>query len=79
MNNHSCVNTASQFAGLAALKGSQNVVDEMLLEFDKRRNFIVNALNKIPGISCKEPSGAFYVFPNIKIRAYLPKKLKTIF
>ena len=66
VNNHSCVNTASQFAGLAALKGSQNVVDEMLLEFDKRRNFIVNALNKIPGISCKEPSGAFYVFPNIK-------------
>ena len=66
VNNHSCVNTASQFAGLAALKGSQNVVDEMLLEFNKRRNFIVNALNKIPGISCKEPSGAFYVFPNIK-------------
>ena len=66
VNNHSCVNTASQFAGLAALKGSQNVVDEMLLEFDKRRNFIVNALNKIPGISCKEPRGAFYVFPNIK-------------
>ena len=66
VNNHSCVNTASQFAGLAALKGTQNVVDEMLLEFDKRRNFIVNALNKIPGISCKEPSGAFYVFPNIK-------------
>ena len=38
----------------------------MLLEFDKRRKFIISALNNIPGISCKEPGGAFYVFPNIK-------------
>ena len=66
VNNHSCVNTASQYAGLAALKGPQTVVNEMLLEFDKRRKFIISALNDIPGISCKEPGGAFYVFPNIK-------------
>ena len=38
----------------------------MLLEFDKRRRFIISALNGLPGVSCKEPSGAFYVFPNIK-------------
>ena len=66
VNNHSCVNSASQYAGIAALKGPQNVVDEMLLEFDKRRRFIISALNGLPGVSCKEPSGAFYVFPNIK-------------
>ena len=66
VNNHSCVNTASQYAGIAALRGPQNVVDEMLLEFDKRRRFIISALNGLPGVSCKEPSGAFYVFPNIK-------------
>ena len=66
VNNHSCVNAASQYAGLAALKGPQNVVKEMLLEFDKRRKFIISTLNDIPGISCKKPSGAFYVFPNIK-------------
>ena len=66
VNNHSCVNIASQYAGIAALKGPQTVVNEMLLEFDKRRKFIISALNDIPGISCKEPGGAFYVFPNIK-------------
>ena len=66
VNNHSCVNAATQYAGLAALKGPQNVVKEMLLEFDKRRKFIISTLNDIPGISCKKPSGAFYVFPNIK-------------
>ena len=37
----------------------------MLNEFEKRRRFIIEALNKLPGISCKKPGGAFYVFPNI--------------
>ena len=65
INNHSCVNTPTQYAGIAALKGPQDIVENMLNEFEKRRRFIVEALNKLPGISCKKPGGAFYVFPNI--------------
>ena len=79
VNNHSCVNAASQYAGLAALKGPQNVVNKMLLEFDKRRKFIISALNNIPGISCNEPSGAFYVFPNIKNTGLSSKKAQDDF
>ena len=51
----------------------------MLLEFDKRRKFIISALNNIPGISCKEPSGAFYVFPNIKNTGLSSKKAQDDF
>ena len=79
VNNHSCVNAASQYAGLAALKGPQNVVNEMLLKFDKRRKFIISALNDIPGISCKKPSGAFYVFPNIKNTSLSSQKAQDNF
>jgi len=65
VNNHSCVNAPTQYAGIAALKGPQDVVENMLTEFGKRREFIFNALNKLPGVSCRQPGGAFYVFPNI--------------
>jgi len=65
VNNHSCVNASTQYAGIAALKGPQDVVDNMLKEFGQRREFIISALNELPGVSCKEPGGAFYVFPNI--------------
>ena len=66
INCHSCVNTASQFAGIAALKGSQIPVSKMMGEFEKRRKLIVRELNQIPGLKCPNPGGAFYVFPNIK-------------
>ncbi len=55
----------SQAAALAALTGPQNCVEEMRKEFDKRRQYIVERLNSIPGISCFKPKGAFYVFPNV--------------
>jgi len=56
----------SQKAAVAALKGSQDCVEVMRKEFEKRRDYIVREINKIPGISCKMPLGAFYAFPNVK-------------
>jgi aspartate aminotransferase len=55
----------SQKASVAALNGDQSVVAMMVEEFKKRRNYIVGALNDIPGIHCLTPEGAFYVFPNV--------------
>ncbi|WP_193370528.1 pyridoxal phosphate-dependent aminotransferase [Pelagibius marinus] len=65
INCHSCVNAASQYAGIAALRGPQDAVAEMMSAFDMRRRTIHRALNDIPGISCVEPAGAFYAFPNV--------------
>ncbi len=56
-------NSMTQKAAVEALKGPQEFVSLMRAEFDKRRRFIVSELNKIPGISCIMPNGAFYVFP----------------
>ncbi|GAW34602.1 aspartate aminotransferase [Roseovarius sp. A-2] len=66
INDHSCVNAASQYAGLAALTGPQDAVDEMMRHFDTRRQLIVEALNSLPGLRCTDPGGAFYAFPNIE-------------
>lgn len=65
INDHSCVNAATQFAGIAALNGPQDAVDEMRTAFDERRRFIVQALNDLPGFRCVDAAGAFYAFPNI--------------
>jgi len=64
-NSNSCTCTFTQMAGIEALKGPQNEVEKMVAEFKKRREVIVSGLNKIEGITCKKPRGAFYVFPNI--------------
>lgn len=55
----------AQKAAVAALNGPQDFILTMRAEFDKRRKFLVNALNEIDGISCKTPTGAFYAFPNV--------------
>jgi len=55
----------SQAASVEAFGGDQSVVREMVAEFEKRRGYIVGRLNSISGISCFEPRGAFYVFPNV--------------
>ena len=65
VNCHSCVNAPTQFAGIAALEGPQDPVREMVAAFDERRRVVVEELNGIPGVSCVEPGGAFYAFPNI--------------
>jgi len=66
INDHSCVNAATQYAGIAALTGPQDAVEAMVAEFDQRRAFIVEALNGLPGVRCADPAGAFYAFPNIE-------------
>lgn len=66
VNSVSCTATFTQEAGLAAISGTQKPVESMVAEFTRRRDFLVKALNAIPGISCLKPDGAFYVFFNIK-------------
>ncbi|MDQ2091327.1 pyridoxal phosphate-dependent aminotransferase [Marimonas arenosa] len=66
INDHSCVNAATQYAGIAALEGPQDAVHAMVAEFDKRREVIVRELNALPGIRCADAAGAFYAFPNIE-------------
>ena len=66
INCHSCVNAATQFAGIAALDGPQDAVDKMCRAFDERRKGIVAELNQTAGIICPDPGGAFYVFANVK-------------
>ena len=65
INCHSCVNASAQYAGIAALQGPQDSVDEMVTAFEERRKVIVDGLNGLAGITCTEPLGAFYTFPNI--------------
>lgn len=65
VNSVSCTTMAVQRAGLAALTGPQDEVATMREAFRTRRDLIVDGLNRIPGISCLSPKGAFYAFPNI--------------
>jgi aspartate aminotransferase len=65
INSVSCTSAFSQYAAIAALQGPWEPVEQMVAEFRRRRDVIVAGLNDIPGISCLEPQGAFYVFPNI--------------
>jgi len=64
INVNSCVNAATQYAGIAALDGPQDSVDAMVRAFDQRRSVIVDRLNALPGFACARPGGAFYAFPN---------------
>ncbi|MEO0009629.1 MAG: pyridoxal phosphate-dependent aminotransferase [candidate division WOR-3 bacterium] len=65
-NINSCTATFIQRACLAALQGPKEPVEQMVAEFKKRRDFIVDGLNRLPGFRCSKPQGAFYVFPNIE-------------
>ncbi|SFU13022.1 Aspartate/methionine/tyrosine aminotransferase [Pseudovibrio denitrificans] len=77
VNCWSCVNTPSQYAGIAAIEGPQDAVDQMMQAFDSRRKLVVEGLNALPGISCKTPKGAFYAFPNIKETGWQAKPLAS--
>ena len=78
VNSISCTNAATQFAAIAALKGPQNDVDEMVREFDIRRKLIVKNTNSIPGLSCPKPEGAFYVMPNITKTGLNSREMENI-
>ena len=60
-----CTASFTQYAGLEALGGSQEQVAIMLNEYQQRRDLLVEALNAIPGMTCRKPQGAFYAFPNV--------------
>ena len=61
--------SVSQKAALAALTGDQSCVEEMREEFDRRRRYVCQRLTAVPGVRCRLPEGAFYVFPDVS--AYL--------
>jgi aspartate aminotransferase len=65
VNSASCTASFVQLAGLAALEGDQTPVAQMVQEFKRRRDLVVDGLNKLPGVSCIRPRGAFYAFPNV--------------
>jgi aspartate aminotransferase len=77
VNLHSCVNASAQYAGLAALTGPQDEVYKMTAEFDRRRKVVVEGLNRLPGVSCATPKGAFYAFPNVSRTGWKAKALAS--
>ncbi|MBP9174820.1 MAG: pyridoxal phosphate-dependent aminotransferase [Rhizobiales bacterium] len=79
INDHSCVNAATQYAGLAALQGPQDAVLAMVAQFDKRREIIVRELNALPGFRCADAAGAFYAFPNIEGTGMTSKEAQNRF
>jgi len=69
--------SVSQAAAVEALNGTQKFIKTRSKEFKKRRDFVVNSLNKIKGINCLTPNGAFYVFPSCKKLLNKRTKLNT--
>ena len=69
LQSHSTSNpcSISQKAAVEALRGPQESVGVMLAEYRKRRDFVVSRLRQIPGVTCNEPQGAFYVYPNVSV------------
>jgi len=65
INTISCAPTFAQVGAVEALRGPQDAVDAMVVEFRARRDLVVDGLNAIPGVTCLRPQGAFYVFPDI--------------
>ncbi|MDO4484190.1 MAG: pyridoxal phosphate-dependent aminotransferase [Clostridia bacterium] len=59
-------NSIAQYAALKAISGDQSCVNEMVAEFERRRNAMCERINSIEGVSCKKPQGAFYIMLNIK-------------
>ena len=76
INIHSCVNAATQWAGIEALKGPQDAAFRMVEAFDQRRKVILELLNRLPGVRCVRPGGAFYAFPNITGTGYSSRQLQ---
>jgi aspartate/methionine/tyrosine aminotransferase len=74
-NSNSCTASFTQMAGVAALKGDQSSVGRMRDEFQRRRDYFAERINRIKGFSCKVPKGAFYMFPNITATGWPAKKL----
>ncbi len=75
VNCWSCVNAPAQYAGIAAIDGPQDDVEQMVAAFDRRRVVVTALLNTLPGVSCVTPKGAFYAFPNVSETGWRAKPL----
>jgi aspartate aminotransferase len=77
VQSHSTSNPSSisQAAAVAAFNSPQDCVGEMLAEYRRRRDWLVHALEEIPGLRCLEPEGAFYVFPDV--RGFYGEEIKS--
>jgi aspartate/methionine/tyrosine aminotransferase len=78
INSVSCTSAFSQHAAIAALTGPWDHTERMVEEFHVRRDVIVEGLNAIPGVSCAEPQGAFYVFPSVKDLGVASKHVEEV-
>jgi len=78
-NSNSCTNTFVQMACVEALKGPQDESRAMRVEFQKRRDVVVSGLNALEGVTCLQPQGAFYVFPNVRDLPKTSKQLEDYF
>jgi aspartate aminotransferase len=74
-NVNSCTAAFTQVAGIEAVRGEQESVENMRKEFKRRRDRVVERINKIPGFSCRMPKGAFYIFPNIQQTGWKARKM----
>ena len=66
INSVSCVNAPTQYAGIAALDGPEDHLNDMMKEFVIRRKLIVDGLRSLKGVECSLPGGTFFAFPNVK-------------
>ena len=74
-NSNSCTASFTQMAGIEALHGAQSEAETLRMQFQRRRDGLVNGINQVKGFSCLLPKGAFYTFPNIRQTGWPAKKL----
>ena len=72
-----CTATFTQYAGIEALTGPQDFVTEMVREYQRRRDRMLELVNAIPGVHAKKPQGAFYIFPNVSSYGLSSKEIAT--
>ena len=72
-----CTATFTQYAGVEALTGPQDFVDEMVVEYRRRRDRMLELVNAIPGVHAQKPQGAFYLFPNVSSFGLSSKEIAT--
>ena len=65
-NDVSCANSIAQYGALEAITGPKDAVRDMVAEYKKRRDLLVELVNEIPGMSCHSPEGAFYLMVNVR-------------
>lgn len=76
-NSMTCTSKLSQLAGKAAVEGPQDFIEEMKAEFEDRRDLIVQGLNSIENVVCPKPSGAYFVFPNVREFGWTSRDIET--